>query len=340
MSQNLNPSTQGSNEQAPPIIADPSHSLHTHTDDSISVATSASSITSSVLRFRSVHGRTYQNYDGASYWQPNDATQNDGLDLQHHMMLLIASNKLFLSPLTNPTSVLDIGTGTGLWAIDFAEQYPSASVIGTDLSPIQPPWAPPNVHFELDDATAEWTFTENQFDFIHIRYLTGSIPDWKMVYEQAYRCLKPGGWIEHTDFTIEVRCDDGSVPKGTAYDWWTQFFVDAGNKIGRTFLVTKDNQNVRWLREAGFAGPIHTRNYKMPIGTWPKDAVLKEVGAFNQVACEQGLEGFAVLLGTQVLGYSMEELKVIFDDMRKCIRNKAYHAYYPASTTWTQKPPS
>ena len=50
----------------------------------------------------------------------------------------------------------------------------------------------------------------------------------------------------------------------------------------------------------------------MPIGTWPKDKVLKEVGAFNLVACEQGLEGFAVLLGTQVLGYSYEESYRLF----------------------------
>lgn len=34
--------------------------------------------------------------------------------------------------------MLDLGTGTGIWAIDFADEYPSANVIGTDLSPIQP----------------------------------------------------------------------------------------------------------------------------------------------------------------------------------------------------------
>jgi methylase of polypeptide subunit release factors len=35
-------------------------------------------------------------------------------------------------------NVLDFATGTGMWAIDFADKYPAASVIGTDLSPIQP----------------------------------------------------------------------------------------------------------------------------------------------------------------------------------------------------------
>ena len=59
-----------------------------------------------------------------------------------------------------------------------ADQYPSATVIGTDLSPIQPEWVPPNCHFEIDDVSLDWTFPSNHFDFIHIRELFGCIPDW------------------------------------------------------------------------------------------------------------------------------------------------------------------
>lgn len=132
-------------------------------------------------------------------WQAKHVT-----DLQHHVMLLLAGNNFFRAPLSNPQSILDVGTGTDLWAIDFAEQFPAASVIGTDISPIQPPWVPPNCRFELDDATKESSFRDGQFDFVHMRYMTGSIPDWVDVYKQAYRCLKPGGWIEYSDFSIET----------------------------------------------------------------------------------------------------------------------------------------
>lgn len=197
MSQSQNP--EGSNERAADIVVDPAYlprdeTRETDADSLFSEATSTQSITSSVLRFREIYRRTYQNYEGAEYWQPNDSKQNDGFDLQHHLMLLLAPNELFRAPVDkNPQSVLDVSTGTGIWAIHFTEQFPSATVIGTDLSPIQPAWVLLNCRFKLDDATLDWTYAENQFNFIHIRYFTGSIPDWKKVYEQAYRCLKLGG---------------------------------------------------------------------------------------------------------------------------------------------------
>jgi hypothetical protein len=51
-----------------------------------------------------------------------------------------------------PKNVLDIATGTGIWAIEMGDEYPQATIIGNDLSPIQPPIVPPNVSFVVEDA--------------------------------------------------------------------------------------------------------------------------------------------------------------------------------------------
>jgi len=75
---------------------------------------------------------------------------------------------------------------------DFADEYPGCEVIGTDISPMQPRWVPPNCRFEIDDANnIPWTFEDNTFDFIHIRSMYGCISDWDAVYREAFRCLKP-----------------------------------------------------------------------------------------------------------------------------------------------------
>lgn len=48
-------------------------------------------------------------------------------------MLLIMNGKLVKAPIENPRRVLDLGTGTGIWATDFASEHPEAEVIGLDL---------------------------------------------------------------------------------------------------------------------------------------------------------------------------------------------------------------
>lgn len=53
-------------------------------------------------------------------------------DLQHNLFLLTWDNKLGLAPPNAPDSkvmrVLDVGTGTGIWAVDFGEEHPEAEV--------------------------------------------------------------------------------------------------------------------------------------------------------------------------------------------------------------------
>ncbi|OKL59744.1 hypothetical protein UA08_04931B, partial [Talaromyces atroroseus] len=60
--------------------------------------------------------------------------------------------------------------------------YPSAKVIGNDLSPIQPEYVAPNAEFVIEDFEDEWVYQNDYFDFIHGRTLSGH--------------LNPGGWLE------------------------------------------------------------------------------------------------------------------------------------------------
>jgi len=63
------------------------------------------------------------------------------LDIYHHLQFLSLRGNLYAAPLTrDPHNILDCGTGTGIWALDMGEMFPSAQVVGVDLSPIQPTW--------------------------------------------------------------------------------------------------------------------------------------------------------------------------------------------------------
>lgn len=39
-------------------------------------------------------------------------------NMKHHMIVALCGNKLHNAPLSDPRKVLDIGTGTGMWAIE------------------------------------------------------------------------------------------------------------------------------------------------------------------------------------------------------------------------------
>lgn len=52
---------------------------------------------------------------------PNDEIEQDRLDFYHHIFLSLLGGKLYKAPLDKPQRVLDVGTGTGIWVLDFAE---------------------------------------------------------------------------------------------------------------------------------------------------------------------------------------------------------------------------
>lgn len=107
-------------------------------NDVLSLTTSLSS---SIIDYVYENGRRYHRYREGEYLFPNDEDEQDRLDMVHHIFRLMLGGSLYKAPISNfPQRVLDIGTGTGIYAIEIADEFPSADVLGIDLSPIQPTW--------------------------------------------------------------------------------------------------------------------------------------------------------------------------------------------------------
>lgn len=221
----------------------------------------STSIASSVLNYEYENGRRYHGYRSGSYVLPNDDEEQDRLDLIHHIFLLILDGKLYNAPIVEPKRALDVGTGTGIWCLDLGDENPGCEVIGTDLSPIQPSWVPPNVKFYIDDAESAWVYPpEEHFDLIHLREMSGSIADWDKLCIQAYNNLKPGGWLELQEPVALFEADDETINRATNIQAWQTALNDGARKFGKEIIVAHELKAK--MEAAGFVD-VHERLIKV-----------------------------------------------------------------------------
>ncbi|KAF9874845.1 hypothetical protein CkaCkLH20_07539 [Colletotrichum karsti] len=318
--------------------------LHTRcvTDDSSSdlgssIASSKTSIASSLYHYRLENGRTYHRYKEGRYQYPNDEKESDRLDLQHELCLLTLDGKLGLAPPNDDDSkvkrVLDLGTGTGLWAIDFGDTHPEAEVIGVDLSP---PTAevPPNVILEVDDIEEPWTYTR-PFDYIHSRMMTSSISKWKEYFQKSFDNLVPGGYFEMLEVGSQLQSDDGSMSEDSALVRSGELLREACEIFGRPFQSIPALVDV--MKEVGFVDIVMTK-FKWPTNSWPKDQKHKLIGTWSLENNLEGIEGWTMAAYTRALNWKKEEVQVFLIDVRKELKDRNIHAYMPIYAIYGKKP--
>ncbi|KAK3047049.1 hypothetical protein LTR09_011474 [Extremus antarcticus] len=301
-------------------------------------ALSTASVQSSIFDYEEEYGRSYHAFRRGKYVMPNDDREQERMDIHYHSLRMTMEDKLFIAPIEHPTAILDAGTGTGIWAMDTADDYPAASVIGVDISPIQPTAVPPNLEFQIMDLDEDWDFTA-KFDLVHTRLMNGfSIRSWPFFYQQAFLSMKPGGWVENQEFDLRFTADDGTIPEDSAVnrwmDLWNHGIKMLGPMTGRCYPELMKQQ----MEEVGFIN-VQIRPYKMPIGIWAKDKRLRRAGLFNMVGMVDGVSGLSQRVFTRALGWSIEEMEVLLMEVRNEWQNKRIHSYIPIYVVIGQKPP-
>jgi len=209
-----------------------------------------------------------------------------------------------------------------------------SQILGVDLSPIQPRMVPPNVQFEVDDIEAPWVYS-TPFDYIHSRYMAGSLGNWPELIRQAFKNTKPGCWVEFQDYDHSFYSEDGSLKEESDLRQWNINLLKAFGDMGRDAspgVHLKD-----WITDAGFENVIH-EVFKLPVGPWPKDKRLKEIGSLNLLNLLDGMEAISVAPFTRCFGWTKEKVQMLLLGVRKDVQNPRIHAIYELHVVCGQKP--
>ncbi|KAI9850919.1 MAG: hypothetical protein M1838_004804 [Thelocarpon superellum] len=300
--------------------------------DRYSGHTSTKSLVGSVLDDPIEHGRRYHGLGRDGYFLPNDEQEQTRLNILHQMYLLLLDGELTLAPLpAAPERILDIGTGTGEWAIGMAELYPFADVTGTDISAIQPDAVPSNVFFEVDDAEGEWTFSAT-YDLIHIRNLAGAFKDWPAIYRECYRHLKPGGYLEVID-TEHIQMAASSP--NSYITIFVSALREAADKAGRPWGTEHLKRSM--FEAAGFRDIVSVTK-KVPVGPWPTDPIRKTIGKMWLIGLMEAAEGGSLRLLTRELDWKAEDVLDLCEKTKAALKERTMRMETPMKFVVARKP--
>ena len=196
--------------------------------------------------------------------------------------------------------------------------------------------------FQIDDMEEDWTFQED-FDYIHMRTLSGSFKDWDAMLAKAFKWVPnirmlphfltwlvsrkttPGGYVEFQDYGCEIFKSDGTKLDGINPDYpgSTYFFhtISAAERAGRPLVVARGI--AERMEKAGFVD-VEQKIFIWPLGPWPKEKDLKELGRWGKVGMEESALTFALYLLTRE-GWTEDEIKAMVNDFLVSIKKRHYY---------------
>ncbi|KAL9089236.1 MAG: hypothetical protein Q9165_005804 [Trypethelium subeluteriae] len=235
----------------------------------------------------------------------------DRMDIYHKLFLVARRDSLHLAPIVTRTTprILDLGCGTGIWAIDMAD-------------PIR---IPPNLRFRINfDYEGHWAMGQDSWDLIHVRMACGSVSSWPELYQKIFLHLKPGdGYMEQVEIDLQPRCDDGTLLEGALKQWY-DCLKDATARISRPIEYQHNTRQM--LQAAGFID-INETVIRAPYNSWPADPHQKEIGRWYNLGLTEGLEALSLAPFTRVYQWPVPSVGRIVEDAKRQIVSKKQHGY-------------
>lgn len=205
--------------------------------------------------------REHGDGEDVHYLFPRHPAEIPRLDLQHWALREVLGANL-VADARGPALVLDVGCGTGQWALEVDEQFPGATVIGLDLNLPRVPVST-TLGFVRANMLRGLPFADASFDVVHERLLATAVPvdGWLAFVQDLVRTVRPGGWVELVEPMMTF---DGAGPAlSRLSDLMLRMAAERGLDTTSTVFRILDG----YLHHAGLEH-IERRTFRVPMGEW------------------------------------------------------------------------
>jgi SAM-dependent methyltransferase len=246
--------------------------------------------------------------ENSDYQLPKDEEEDFRLDFQHHALFHAIGNH-YIAPIHPPLPlILDVGTGTGIWASEIARLFPASTVVGVDLSDrsFKRP-AQENCLLRIGNVLSGLPFPDEFFSFTHQRLLVAGITaeNWPRVIHELVRVTRAGGWIE----LVEI--DNQMQNPGPATTKVQEFMSTVSQSMGFDGEVIRHLGDL--LVQEGLQS-VEVQTIPVPVGEWAgrvgqmmKHDLLSATNALKGRYCTQaGIPGVEFDLMVQAMAQEWE----------------------------------
>ncbi|KAF8519633.1 cytochrome P450 [Hysterangium stoloniferum] len=251
----------------------------------------------------------------APYILPHSSTTDKELarlNAMHHAFQEYLDGRLSLAPLeeSNPQAILE--SGSGLWAIEAALQFPTARVTAVDLQPISRE-LPSNLEMGILNFPS-LSLEGVLMDIFQLSHATD-------VLVRIIRLLKPGGWLVIDDQDLHF------TGAGPATSLVFEKYIEIMQSRGVSFPLPTYEKTCLAM---GVFGEVHTKEIPLCISEQSNDVKINRLGAAYRVAF---LAAVDTVTGKGTPGFTKELTQACREEMNDLQRDTVFSFNF----TWAQK---